>query len=109
LPLHSGHQHPVPFGVTVPQFGATGEANHEGSLPEDLRILETVQAGLGKHPAMGQGNAWQIRDEKILGNAGQLAAVQHILASRDAVTAVQGCPARARAPWSRRLRRRFGN
>lgn len=59
---------------------------------EDLRILQTVQAGLGKFEPLGRGREWQVRDQKILGDAGQLGAVGHILGSRDSVTAVAGLP-----------------
>ena len=71
---------------------APGKMTTREVYREELRILETVQEGHGRCEALGLEKPWNIRDQKILSDAGQLNAVFHILESKDMLTAVAGLP-----------------
>jgi conjugative relaxase-like TrwC/TraI family protein len=67
------------------RFLTTREAIHE-----EAEMLGIVEAGRGRFEEIGKGQSWKPSPSTVAINEEQAAAVEHILRSRDLVTAVRG-------------------
>jgi conjugative relaxase-like TrwC/TraI family protein len=68
---------------------------------EEQRLIDGCEAGKGQFNAMNL--CWKIQDEEL--NADQRRAVQHILQSRDWITAVAGLPGTGKTRLMREVKR----
>jgi conjugative relaxase-like TrwC/TraI family protein len=59
-------------------------------LHEESEMLEIVEAGRGQYEEIGRGGTWEPLSPIVAHNEEQVAAVEHILRSRDLVTEVRG-------------------
>jgi ATP-dependent exoDNAse (exonuclease V) alpha subunit len=62
---------------------------HE-ALQEETDMLKIVEAGRGKFEEIGKGSSWKPDARGLAINVEQAAAIEHVLRSRDLVTAVRG-------------------
>ena len=69
-----------------------GSITTEVVYQEEKQILSMIEAGRATLPAIDAGNSWRIQSQKIVGDPGQANAVQHVLGSRDLLTAIAGKP-----------------
>jgi conjugative relaxase-like TrwC/TraI family protein len=60
------------------------------AMQEETDMLKLVEAGRGKFEGIGQGKSWKRTGSAEAINEEQAAAVEHVLRSRDLVTAVRG-------------------
>jgi hypothetical protein len=60
------------------------------AMLEEAEMLKIVEGGRGKFEKIGRGQSWKASPGAIAINGEQAAAVEHILCSRDLVTAVRG-------------------
>jgi len=60
------------------------------AMQEETDMLKIVEAGRGKFGEIGQGKSWKPTGSAVAINEEQAAAIEHILRSRDLVTAVRG-------------------
>jgi ATP-dependent exoDNAse (exonuclease V) alpha subunit len=70
---------------TESRFLTTREA-----MREEAEMLEIVEAGRGKFEEFGRGQSWKPEASAVAISEEQASAVEHILRSRDLVTAVRG-------------------
>jgi hypothetical protein len=59
-------------------------------MQEETDMLKAVEAGRGKFEEIGKGKSWRPAASGVAINEEQAAAVEHVLRSRDLVTAVRG-------------------
>jgi hypothetical protein len=59
-------------------------------IKEEAQILRVAFAGQGKYEPLGGGKEWTFRDARVAGDAGQKAAVMHLLENTDLVVGIRG-------------------
>jgi conjugative relaxase-like TrwC/TraI family protein len=80
------------FSTTDPLFVRTmgGYLTTAEVLAEEAQLLERVESGRAKFEPMGGSGEWPISDPRVLASEEQTLAIEHVLRTRDLLTAVRG-------------------
>jgi AAA domain len=75
------------------------------AMEQEADMLKVVESGRGKFEEIGNGKSWKPTGSAVAINEEQAAAVEHILRSRDLVTAVRGVAGSAKTTMLEETRR----
>jgi conjugative relaxase-like TrwC/TraI family protein len=80
------------FSTTDPLFVRTmgGYLTTAEVLAEEAQLLERVESGRAKFEPLGGSEDWPISDPRVLASEEQSLAIEHVLRTRDLLTAVRG-------------------